>query len=298
MREGHGAGGGRLSILAGAVIISFAPVFVKISGVGPASAGVYRLVFGGLALAAFALLGRTAGAPSLPGRGRLGLAMAAAVLFALDLILWHRSIHQVGPGLATVLANFQVFVLAVIGMVFLRERPGPRFFLAAALAMAGIFLLVGADWRHLGPGYRLGVLEGLCAAVFYGGYLAVLRRVQQGHGHSEQVTGIALVSLLSAVPMALMVLQQGESLAIPDGRSLLVLLAYGVLCQGAGWMLISRGLPQVPVAVAGLTILMQPTLSFAWDVLFFGRPLRATDLLGAVLALAAIHLGSRSASKT
>lgn len=288
-------GRARLSLMAGAVIISFAPVFVKLSGVGPASAGVYRLVFGGLALGLAAL---AAGRTGLLGGRRLGVALGAALLFALDLFFWHRSILHVGPGLATVLANFQVFVLAAIGMFLLRERPGARFFAAAAMAMAGVFLLVGGDWRTLGGDYRLGVVEGLIAAVFYGSYLAALRRVQTGHGYADQVAGIAAVSLLSAVPMAAILLVQGESLAIPDGGSLLVLLTYGVLCQGGGWLLISRGLPHVPVAVGGLIILLQPTLSFAWDALFFGRPVRVTDLVGAALALAAIHLGSRGGVKT
>lgn len=285
--------GGWTSLAVGAVIISFAPVFVKISGVGPATAGVYRLLFGGLALSLVALM--TGGSRPPTGR-RLGLAALAAVVFALDLAFWHRSIHNVGPGLATVLGNFQVFVLALAGVVLYRERPGLRFFVAVLMALGGVFLLVRADWQSLGPMYRLGVAEGLITALFYGTYLIMLRKVQAGYSHAAQVAGIAAVSLLGVVPMAGVMLLQGESLVIPDLRSGLVLVAYGVLCQGAGWLLISRGLPRVPVSAAGLIILLQPTLSFAWDVLFFGRPLRTTDLAGAALALVAIHLGSRSAA--
>jgi drug/metabolite transporter (DMT)-like permease len=280
-----------LPLMAGAVLISFAPVFVRISGVGPATAGFYRLLFGGLALSLAALVG---GRLSLPAGGRLGLVLLAAVLFALDLAFWHRSIHHVGPGLATVLGNFQVFVLAIAGILFFRERPGLRFFAAVLMAMLGVFLLVGTDWRSQGFEYRLGVIEGLITAVFYGAYLITLRRVQSSQGHAAQVAGIAAVSLLSVVPMFGVMLLQGESLAIPDLRSGGVLLAYGVLCQGGGWLLISRGLPRVTVSAAGLFILLQPTLSFVWDVLFFARPLRLTDLAGAALALGAIYLGTRS----
>ena len=48
---------------------------------------------------------------------------------------------------------------------------------------------------------------------------------------------------------------------------------------------------------AGLALLLQPTLSFVWDVLFFARPMSATELLGAGIALLAIYVGSRPASQ-
>jgi len=39
-------------------------------------------------------------------------------------------------------------------------------------------------------------------------------------------------------------------------------------------------------------LLLQPTLAFTWDVLFFHRPTDVTDVVGAGLALAAIYLGT------
>ncbi|CAO0819763.1 hypothetical protein DFAR_1110033 [Desulfarculales bacterium] len=44
------------------------------------------------------------------------------VFFALELTFWHRSIHLLGSGLATILAEFQVFFLAGFGALFFGER--------------------------------------------------------------------------------------------------------------------------------------------------------------------------------
>jgi drug/metabolite transporter (DMT)-like permease len=44
-------------------------------------------------------------------------------------------------------------------------------------------------------------------------------------------------------------------------------------------------------------LLLQPTLSFAWDIIFFGRALTAIEAVGAVIALMAIFLGSRQSSQ-
>ncbi|MCX6832762.1 MAG: hypothetical protein NT028_11655 [candidate division Zixibacteria bacterium] len=42
----------------------------------------------------------------------------------------------------------------------------------------------------------------------------------------------------------------------------------------------------------GLILLLQPTLAFVWDVLFFKRPTTELEGVGAVIALAAIYLGT------
>ncbi len=57
-------------------------------------------------------------------------------------------------------------------------------------------------------------------------------------------------------------------------------------------MLITRGLPHVQAGTAGLLILLQPTLAFVWDIVFFARPTTLVDVAGAVLALGAIYLGT------
>jgi drug/metabolite transporter (DMT)-like permease len=64
-----------------------------------------------------------------------------------------------------------------------------------------------------------------------------------------------------------------------------------VLCQAIGWIFISRALSRIQASRAGLILLLQPTLAFVWDVLFFSRPTVALDVIGASLTLAAIYLG-------
>jgi drug/metabolite transporter (DMT)-like permease len=91
----------------------------------------------------------------------------------------------------------------------------------------------------------------------------------------------------------LVALAEGESLRVPSLTTGGILLAYGVTAQVVGWLLISRGLPHVEAGRAGLILLLQPSLAFVWDILFFHRPTDAADVTGAVLALVAIYLGTR-----
>jgi drug/metabolite transporter (DMT)-like permease len=47
-------------------------------------------------------------------------------------------------------------------------------------------------------------------------------------------------------------------------------------------------------SVAGLLLLLQPSLAFVWDVLIFQRPTSATQWLGVAIVLSAIYLGMSS----
>ena len=281
-------------VLCGAALISFAAVFVRLADVGPATAGFYRLAFGGTFLTVASLtMGGDKGAATEKFRtGGLGFMAVVAGIFVVDLTAWHRAIHDVGPGLAAVLANLQVLVVAVLGMLLHQERPAARFWTAAVLALSGVVLLVGVDFEHLGPAPARGVAAGLATALLYGFYIVALRYVQAGRSWRGQLRVMACISLLAMPPMALVAMGLGESFLIPNARSWAALVALGVVCQGLGWLALSRGLPRVPVAVGGLGILLQPALAMIWDVLFFDRPLTVTDGLGLTLALAGMYLGA------
>ncbi len=276
-------------VLVGAVLISFAPVLVKLADVGPTPAGFYRMAVGGVILAGIVLIRR--GVWRGAGKGYLPLCAAAGAWFAADLAFWHRSIHFVGPGLATILANFQVFVLAAFGIVVLRERASPRLLVAIPVAVVGLFLIFGLDWGTLDADYRWGVSFGLLTAVSYGSYLITLRQARRRAGTAEAMATIATLSLLSAAILAALVQLEGETFAIPDLPNAGILLTYAVVVQVTGWVLISSGLPGLEASRAGLLLLLQPTLAFVWDLVLFSRPTSGIELLGALMTLVAIYLG-------
>ncbi|NKI35447.1 DMT family transporter [Wenzhouxiangella sp. XN79A] len=280
-----------LLVTAGAVMISFAAVFVRLADVPATTSAFYRLVFGAAALAVLLALSPRMRAGF--GRGWAGSAVVAA-FFAADLWFWHRSILYIGPGLSTLLANFQVFVLATVGVVWLKERVGWRFAAGTALAMLGLWLLFGRDWAGLGPEARAGIVLGLLTACAYAGYLLTLRGVQVRDVGMRPEARLLQVSLICAVLLGGINLIEGHGFAIPDRHSLASLIALGVVCQVLGWLAITRGLPGLPASLVGLLLLLQPLLSMVWDLLWFELTLVAVQWLGAGLALAGIYLGMQS----
>jgi len=281
-----------LMLLIGAVMISFSSVYVKIAQVNPSVSSFYRVFIGGLVLLGAALVRRRW--RWMGGRYVL-LAMVCSGSFALDLFFWHRSIHFVGPGLATLLANFQVFILAAIGAVVLKEPFRWRIAVAIPMAFCGLVLIVGIDWERLDAAYRLGVGFGLLTAVCYTAYLLSLRGIQSLPAAMPPMENLAAISLLSAGWLAVDVWWSGCGFGIPDATSLTALAAYGVFSQVAGWVIIATALPRVRASYAGLVLLLQPTLAYVWDVLFFHRAVSLLNLTGVALAVCGIYLGAAAA---
>ncbi|HEY6940005.1 DMT family transporter [Dokdonella sp.] len=279
-----------LQMVVGAIAISTTSLFVKVAHVGPTVSGFYRMGFGGLMLLAGLVALRQWRRPRL---AEVGWLLVPGAAFAVDLVMWHRSILYVGPGLATLLGNFQVFLMALAGWLLYRERLGWYFLAGIALAFVGLYLLVGLDWSAVGARYRLGVVLGTITGVAYAIYMLSTRHAQRaGHVKLAPAQLLCVSSLVSAAVLGSVAAIEGESFAIPDAQSWSALLGLAFFGQVFGWVLLTRAMPQLPASTIGLLLLLQPALSFVFDVLLFARPTHTLDWIGVALSLLGIFIGS------
>lgn len=274
-------------VLSGAFMISFSAIFVKLADVSPTASGFYRVFFGFMFLLVAALWLKKLNKPSF---SQTLLIIFCGFTFALDLFFWHVSIMYIGPGLATLIGNFQVFLLAAIGIIFLGETARVRLLLAIPLAIFGLFLIVGLDWHSLDDRYKTGIYYGLLTALCYTMFLVSLRKLQ-ADGTPSLFSSLMLVSLCCAIFLGMKMVHNGDSFAIPDLRSLSALLSLGLFSQTIGWLLIAGALPKIQASFTGLVLLLQPSLSFVWDVAFFNRPTDLMNWAGVLLTLTAIYMG-------
>jgi drug/metabolite transporter (DMT)-like permease len=279
---------GVLSLIAGALMISLSGVWVKVAHVAPNVSAFYRVFFGGVVLLGASLSRREL---KWPGARQLMLYLLCGLLFAADLWLYHYSIVYIGPGLGTILPNFQVFILAAVGILFLREAVRPAYLLSLPLAFVGLFMIVGIQWSHLEHLYRIGVYYGLACAFCYAGFLLLLRKLQAEQMGVSFFYVLMMVSFATAIFLAAEIIVSVGSFLIPDLQSFLALAALGLLSQSAGWILITNALPNVRASLSGLILLLQPALAFVWDVWFFQRATSPANWAGVGVALAAIYLG-------
>lgn len=279
-------------LIIGAVIISFSSVMVTLAGVPPDVAGFYRLFVGGLGM--LVILWRMGKLKHLTTHV-WKWSLLSALFFAADFFCWHRSIGFVGPGLSTMLANFQVIILAMVSILFLKEKPTKAFLVAIPTALVGLYLMVGVSWNSFTPEFKIGIIFGLFTAVAYALYLLSLK-FSLSRAEADPLAMACAVALLTGLLLGGLAMIQGESFALTTPKTIASLATLALICHALGWYLITRGIQRVKTSLVGLILLLQPTLSYVWDILFFNKPTNAMELTGVGLALTAIYLGSLKVS--
>ncbi|MBI9091036.1 MAG: DMT family transporter [Desulfobacterium sp.] len=282
------------ALVMGAFIISFSSVLVKTSHVSSSVSAFYRVFFGAVFLIGACIIKKEFKKRSLK---KNLLAVGCGLIFAFDLWVWHLSIQYVGPGLATILGNCQVFVLALVGFLFFKEKIRFTFVLSLPLAFFGLFLIIGVDIDHLSRDHVTGIALGLATAGFYSMFLLLLRQLQSDEKDFSLFYYLMLLSVACSFFLGGKIYASNDSFAIPDMTSLISLVCLGVVIQALAWVMISNALPKVKASHAGLILLLQPTLSFIWDVLFFNRQTGMAGWTGVVVVLGAIYLGMTGKDK-
>ena len=274
-------------IFLGAVIISFSSVFVVLSQVHPLISAFYRVLFGCIFVAVPCFARKELKQVRLTSSL---MAAGCGIFFAADLISWHFCIGFVGPGLATILGNMQVFILALAGVLLFKEKLGVTYLLALPLAVTGLYMIIGLDKAQLTHQYLIGLGLGGITALSYSGFLLLMRYVNTSKGGPIFLYQVIMTGTCSLI-VGTVAKTTGHSFAIVKLSSFFSLAGLGLLSQGFAWVIISHYLPRVDTSRAGLILLLQPSLSFVWDVVFFHRETGAMGWAGVAVVLIAIYMG-------
>jgi drug/metabolite transporter (DMT)-like permease len=279
------AGGAVGSAVLGALCIASSGVLVRLADVSPSTAAAFRCLYAVPMLAAVVLLGRGRHEPR-PLRSRLQAGLAG-VLLSVDLVLWHHGIVYVGAGLATVLGNLQVVVVAGIAWAVLGEHPGRSLFVALPVVLAGVVLISGVVGSGAyGSDPALGAVLCLLTSVAYSLFLLVHRHVQRG---TTGIAGPLLDAVVaSAATSAVIGAVMGDLDVTPSwpAHGWLALLA--LTAQVAGWLLISRSLTHLPAALTSMLLLIQPVGALALAMVVVDESPSAVQLAGSALILAGV----------
>lgn len=278
-----------LELTFGGLMLSLSALAVAFADIGAGGAGFYRMLF---ASALFYLSLKWRKVPlHLPSRKASLLTGMAGVFLAIDLILWHHSIYIVGPGIGSILTNCQVFFMTLLGLYLLKEKPSLNFTGAIVLAFLGLYLLLAPEMASaLGiRGVVFGIASGLAYAICVY-YLKAASALPDGGG--DKLAQMFNLSVWSGLVMLAYALLRGESLAIGDGQTLLMLVIYGVMVQFVGWLMVNRAIGHISLGLAGLILLLEPVITYFVDVVFLHKPSSLVQIGGALLTVAAVYIGS------
>lgn len=285
-----------IALLIGALGIAFAPIFVRLSEVGPVATGFWRTA---LATPILALWmgsesrqrgGRASRRPSsLSDYGRLSL---AGLFFAGDLAIWHTSIRYTSVANSTLLANFAPLYVAPAAWFLFKERITGRFVLGMLLALAGAIVLMGQSFQ-LNADHLFGDALGLLTAGFYAGYILSVGRLRAEFSTATIMTWSGAISAAVLLPIGL---YDGEAMLPASATGWAVLAGLALFSHACGQSLIAYALAHLPASFSSVSLLLQPAAAaiLAWVLL--NEPLGPLQVLGASVILAGILMarpGSR-----
>jgi drug/metabolite transporter (DMT)-like permease len=271
-------------LILGATLIGLAPIFVRLTDVGPTAAAFWRVF---LALPVLYLLQRlTTGSDRAPARGpTLGLWLAG-VAFAGDLAIWHQSIHMTSVANSTLLTNLAPVFLTLVLHFGFGQRHAPRFWLGLALSLAGATVLMAGSLK-VSRETAFGDLCAIVTAMFYAAYQLLVSRSRQNFSALDVMLR---ASAASAVLLLLITLLAGERFWPHGLHAWSILLALAVVSHVGGQGLIAWALAHLPASFSSVTLLVQPIAAavFAWLIL--GEGFGPQQVLGGVIVMAGILL--------
>ena len=219
------------------------------------------------------------------------IGVAAGVLFSADLITWHHSIANVGAGLATVLGNLQVVLVAFAAWAVLGERPERRIIVAVPVVFTGAVMISGVlESGGYGRDPVLGTVFGLTTTVAYAAFILVLRQVNRDlrRPAGPLLDATAAAAVVSAVAGAII----GDVDLVPSWPSHAWLALLALTSQVIGWLLISVSLPRLPAALTSVLLLVQPIGAVVLAVIILGEEPSALQLGGTAVILAGICMAT------
>ena len=279
----------KFHLLAGTLAIGFAPIFVKIADLNTTVAGFYRNFFAAIILSVLMLaFRRPMGVSSVKD---LYLPILAGVVFAVDLFVWHRSIMMAGAGVATVLANTQVFYLNVFSCLLLRQRISIKFFILVLLAFVGV-VLIASDFggQVRSEKFFVGAIYGVVTGVIYATFVMIMRKMECDHPVKNGTERLLIVSWIAALVLLAFCSFEDEISFELNGAQLSLMLALALVSHVLGWILLPRALAKVSLGVGGLWLLLQPAFVVIVAWVFLGEKLTIVQMCGVFLILFAIGL--------
>jgi drug/metabolite transporter (DMT)-like permease len=273
------------------MVIAFSAILVRLSEVSPSTAAFFRCAYALPVLALLAWLeSRRYGKRTLRERVPLWI---AGVMFAADLTFWHHSIEAVGAGLATVLGNTQVVLVALLAWAVLGERPGRRVLAALPVVLVGIVLISGAlEQGGYGRDPAAGAVFGVLTGLTYAGFILVLR-----HSSADRrppagpLFDVTLAAALTTLAGGLVI---GDLDLVPvwPGHAWLVVLA--LTSQVLGWLVISVSLPRLPAALASMLLTIQPIGSVILGAIIFAEAPSGLQIVGVAALLSGLVAVART----
>ena len=276
----------------GAMLIGFAPIFVKWSELSSSAILFWRMF---LALPMLAILNYSLNKTfifSLKNKKTILYTAIASLAFTTDLILWHYSMTITSVSNATIIVNSAPVFVALLAYIIFKEVPAKGFGLSFLITYLGITGLIIFS-NNYANGKIIGDLLCVIAAVGYAIYLLIIAKLGKETSLNLIFYTTLFCCLFSILPM---MLDSGLNVPASNFEWLnLFLLAF--ICQFGGQFLITLGIGKISPSNGSIGLLMQPLTATVLAAFLFSEWLNFSQIIFAVVTLVGIYFARLSLVK-
>ncbi|HJM17734.1 MAG TPA: DMT family transporter [Candidatus Poseidoniia archaeon] len=274
----------------GGIVVSFAPILYAVSNANPLTGAFFRMVYALPFLLLIILFRRAKDSRSTNTRL---IALLAGFAFSLDFLGYHSTVDWIGAGIGTLIGNSQVIIVTLMSWWLFGERPNLSILISLPIVMVGLFLISGIlDDDPYGEYPVRGVIAGIFTAIFYSAFLIIYRFANRELAPAvnlqfDSTVGCALgLLILSFLPLQSLYVEPIDfQPSLPTHGWL---LALALLSQVTGWLAIAYSLPRLPAAHTSFAILLQPTFTIIWGIIFLSESPSIQQAIGMFLILGSI----------
>lgn len=269
----------------GAMLIGFAPIFVKLSSLSSSAIAFYRMF---LTIPFLFILNYAINRRYLfhvRNKSTIIYTALASLAFTTDLTLWHYSMNITSVSNATIIVNSAPIFVAVLSFILFKEKLSMEFVTSFLITYIGIIGLI-----YFSNNYTNGKVFGdiLCmvAAFFYAVYLLVIAKLGRENSLNIIFYTTFFCCLFSTIPMVI-----GGGQVFPSSSSEWInLLLLAVLCQFGGQYLITHAIGKISASEGSIGLLMQPITATILAAFLFNEILNITQIIFVFFALFGIYL--------
>ena len=281
-----------LMLATGAMLIGFAPIFVKWSELSPSSIMFYRMVFTLPFLFILNFYLNKKISFSLKNKKTIFYSAIASMAFTFDLVLWHYAMDITSVSNATIIVNSAPILIAILSYIFFKEKPSKGFTSSFFITYIGIIGLIIFSNNYLN-GKILGDILCLFAALGYAVYLLIISKLGKETALNIIFYTTLFCSIFALIPMFL---ESGNKFPATSFEwKNLFLLAF--LCQFGGQFLITYGIANISASSGSIGLLMQPLTATILASFIFLEILNTNQILFVLITLFGIYRARISLSK-